>query len=177
MVPRVFFTIFAGVIVCTGSFFGTLGFIDFLASANRTTSVATEVDKVEGLKATLIYDAASLHSAANLAQLSTSESLKGGLDVLERLPDGQVRLAGWAADVSGDGTPIRILAFGRGKPLLEAETNGERPDVTAAFKLKPGPARNVKFEFKAACGPREALVVAAATKKNTYIPIKVTTCP
>lgn len=179
MFPRALFAAFAGLIICAGSFFGTLAAIDFLSSPSQFSSpeVAAEIDNVEGLKTTLIYDEASLHKAADLARLRTSDSLKGVLDVIERLPDGQVRLGGWAVDIRGDGTPVRILAFVKGRQILEAETNGERPDVTAALQLEPRLARNVRFELKAACNPREALVVAAATKQNVYAPIRATTCP
>jgi hypothetical protein len=172
------FTALAGMIVGAGSFFGALAVIDFFSSPSASPpEVVQRIDTVDGLKTKLIYDVASLRRAANSANLENSESLKSALDVVERLPDGQIRLAGWAADIHGNGTPVRILAFAKGKAVLDAETNGERPDVTAALKLEPSLARNVKFELKAACNPREALVVAAATKKNTYTHIRTTTCP
>lgn len=179
MFPRALFILFAGVVVGAGSFFATLAFIDF-TNTQRPAAPIDEVDKVdrvEGLKAALIYDEPSLHRAADNIRLETSPDLKGVLDVLERLPDGQIRLAGWVVDTRGDGTPVRILAFAKGKPILEAETNGERPDVTAAFQLSPSSARNVKFELKAICNPRDALVIAAANNKNTYLPLKATICP
>ena len=176
MFPRALFAIFAGAIVCAGSFFGTLAFIDF-TNAPPTSAIADDADRVDGLKAALIYDESSLRRAADNIRLETSPNLKGVLDVLERLPDGQIRLAGWVADTRGDGTPVRILAFAKGKPILEAETSGERPDVTAAFQLSPSSARNVKFELKVACNPRDALVIAAANNKNAYLPLKATVCP
>lgn len=118
-----------------------------------------------------------MSKAADFAKFKLSDRLKGSLDVVERLPDGHVRLSGWATDVSGDGSPVRILVFAKGKQVLEAETSGERPDVTTALKLEPRVAKNVKFELKAACNPREALVVAVATKKNSFVPLRIITCP
>jgi len=179
MFPRALFTAVGGTIICAGSFFGTLSIIDYLSSRSQPVSleVAEAIDNVGGLKTTLIYDDASLRRAADSAKLKTSESLKGALDVIERLPDGNVRLAGWATDIRGDGTPVRILAFAKGQQVLEAETNGERPDVTNALRLEPALAKNVRFDLKAACNPREALVVAIATKDNAYAPLRATTCP
>ena len=183
MFPRLFFTAIAGVIICAGSFFGTLAIMDFV-SAPSSQLVAKEVveeagkdDTLAALKTALIYDAASLYKAAGLANLQISANLKGALDVLERLPDGQVHIAGWAADIRGGGAPVRILAFAKGKPILEAETNGERPDVATALNLEPAVARNVKFDLTMACNRSEALVVAMATKKNAYAPLKATVCP
>ena len=179
MFPRVFSTAFAGVTICAGSFFGTLAIMDFVAapSAHLVAEQADEVDTFAALKTALIYDAASLDKAAGLAKLQISANLKGALDVLERQPDGLVHIAGWAADVRGGGAPVRILAFAKGKPILEAETSGERPDVTTALNLEPSVARNVKFDVKMACNRSEALVVAMATKKNAYAPLKTTVCP
>jgi hypothetical protein len=180
MFPRAIFAALAGVVVCAGSFFGTLAFIDFAnapPSPLNIEEVDQGVDKIGGLKAALIYDEPSLQRAANTAHLQISPHLKGVLDVIERLPDGQVRLAGWAVDQRGDGSPVRILAFAKGKTILEAQTSGERPDVTAALQLDPTSARNVKFELTTVCNPREALVVAAANSKNAYFPLKATVCP
>ena len=179
MFPRAFSTAFAGVIICAGSFFGTLAIMDFVSapSARLVAEEAVEVDPVAALKTTLIYDATSLHKAASLAKLQISANLKGALDVLERQPDGSVRVAGWAADIRGGGAPVRILAFAKGKPILETETSGERPDVTTALNLGPSVARNVKFDVKMACNRSEALVLAMATQKNAYAPLKATVCP
>jgi hypothetical protein len=178
MFPRALLTAIAGLIVCGGSFLGTLAVIDLVSSHLEPSPAAVaEGDRVEGLKTTLIYDEASLLRAAEVAKLQTSETLRGYIDGLERLPDGQVRLFGWAIDPSGDGSPIRILAFAKGKAVLEGETKGERPDVAAAYRLPPDQARNVSFELTAACNPRESLVVAAATKTNAIAPLRITTCP
>ena len=69
MFPRAVSTAFAGVIICAGSFFGTLAVIDFFAapSAPLVAEAADEVDTIAALKTALIYDAASLDKAAGLA--------------------------------------------------------------------------------------------------------------
>lgn len=180
MFPRAIIVALAGIIVCAGSFFGTLALYDHIIPPQTVAAVNPIVEsanKIAVLKSALIYDEASLRKADDNVQLEASPNLMGVLDVLEKRADGHIRLAGWVADKRGDGSPVRILAFAKGKPILDAETKGERSDVTTAFHLSPNAARNVSFELTAVCNSREALVVAAASMTNAYLPLKATVCP
>jgi hypothetical protein len=179
MIVRRGVTIVAGLCVCAGSFFATLRVIDS-ASRSTGTSIAEQSDQpsgLEALKTALIYDAYSLSVAAAIAKLRNSDSLKGVVDSLQRLSDDRVIAGGWAVDTRGDGTPVKIVAFARGKQVLEAETSGERPDVTAAYHLPAHIAKNTKFDLTVPCNRSDALVIAIATTSDTYASLKATTCP
>ncbi len=171
-------TIIAGIGVFVGSYFATNAILDFASQPSEAPPAGNnQGDGIEALKTALIYDERSLQNAALAAKLRSSESLRGVIDGVQRMPDGRVVAAGWAVDTRGNGAPVTILAFAKGKQVLEGETAGERPDVTAALHLPPHLARNTKIDLTVPCNSGEALVIAFATRTNAYAPGKVSTCP
>ena len=69
-------------------------------------------------------DEASLAAAAKTAGYHSSKDLGGHVDTIVPIGDGKVRATGWAADISGDGSPITLNAFVNGRNIATFNTDG-----------------------------------------------------
>ncbi len=106
MFPRAWMTAIAGIGVLAGSFFATNAIIDLVSQPSAAPPADDpQTDGIEALKTALIYDERTLQNAAFAAKLRSSESLKGMIDAVQRMPDGRVVAAGWAVDTRGNGAP------------------------------------------------------------------------
>src|SRR5262249_40493585 len=91
----------------------------------------------------LVPNAGILPAAARAAGLQPSDKLKGFIEVVTRLDNAHVKIAGFAADELGEDDPIAIFVFAgcshcgtrRGKNIFETQTKGIRPDVADKLKL------------------------------------------
>lgn len=88
-----------------------------------------------------------------------------------------VTMAGWLADLEGDGTPLDVVVFVAGVMVARTATKGERPDVTQAFGLGLGAEKNVYFQVSFRCGPGEPPVVAGLGRARQYLPLVSRPCP
>jgi len=169
------FTIVAAAASLAAGFFITL----WLTEPDTTDPVnaAANLDPIERLTRSQVYDNASLVSAARAAKLVPVDTVRGHIDEISRLPDGQVRMAGWAANPFGDGTPLTVIAFAGGRGTLLGTTDGPREDVTKALGLSAAAAKNVKIAGLVQCERREAIVVVAIDKDGAYASIKFDNCP
>jgi len=117
-------------------------------------------------------DEASLDAAANTAGYHKSNDLGGHVDSVRRLDGGHVRADGWAADITGDGSPIAIDIYAGGRDVAALRTDGPRADVTAALKanLKASvsSSKNTKFTSDFECPTGEKLFVVASTTTKGY---------
>jgi hypothetical protein len=109
-----------------------------------------------------------LPSAASAAGLQPSAKLKGFIDNVTRLNNGQVKIVGWAFDELGEADPIAILVFAQGKNIFRTQTKGTRLDVAGALRLSAAAAANVAFEGLLPCLPRQQLLVVAVTQADLY---------
>jgi hypothetical protein len=163
-----------GIAVLAGSFFGTLWILK--VSEGITGSESPLAVTLENAS---ISDDASLEAAAKAAGFEASSNIRGVVDSFTRLSPDQVRIAGWVTDLGGDGNPIDVIGFSENKSLFHTQTNGERPDVTAFFKLAPGApaARNVMFVITTSCHAGGKIIVAAFTQSKKYAPMNPQICP
>ena len=111
---------------------------------------------------------ASLAAAASAAGLQPADYLRYGIERLTRLPNGQVEIAGVAADMPGDGRPLLILVLAGGKTVFQGETAGARADVARMFDLTDAAARQVIFKGTMACTAGEPLLGVVASRTRTY---------
>ncbi len=94
--------------------------------------------------------------------LRADSSITGHVDVYEREPDKSIRIAGWALDRGGDGSPLTVSVYVDGKPRLTVNTAGPRDDVTRTFNLPKYMAKNIAFSGTFNCetsAPGMVLVV------------------
>jgi hypothetical protein len=126
-----------------------------------------------------VSDDASLAAAATAAGFHISNDVKGYADGILRLDDQKVRIAGWAANVAGDRTPLELTVFLNGVDVSEIQTKGERPDVTQALKLSTATAQNVGFEGVVSCNPGDKIIIVVTTSSNKYLPLdpRPISCP
>jgi len=158
-----------------GSFFITLSLTQ--PAAVGTASIIDDRTDVERLAARHISSAADLLTAANDIGLYPSVRMRGNIDVLRRMSEGVVSVTGWAADTSGDATPLDILVFVGGTLAAKTQTKGERPDVTQAVHLGFGAEKNISFSVNFSCRPGEQSVTVGIGTARQYIPLTSGPCP
>ena len=175
MLASRWFTIVAAAVLLVASFFITIR----LTEPDTTNPVNAEakLGPIERLRRSQVYNNASLASAALAADLVPLEDVRGNIDAINRLPDGQVRIVGWAVNLSGDGTPLTLIAFTGGRGTLLGKTDGPREDVTKALGLSAKAAKNVQIAGLVQCERGEVVVVVAIDKDSVYAPIKFDACP
>jgi len=168
------FRIVAAAVSLVASFFITL----WLTEPDRIdhANADANIDGVERLRRSLVYDSRTLSSAAQAAGLVPLENVRGNIDEINRLPDGQVRMIGWAADTRGDGSPLTVIAFAGGRGTLLGRTDGPRDDVTKDQKLSQAAARHVAIVGSVQCERGQTIVIVAINKNGAYAPIKFETC-
>jgi hypothetical protein len=155
--------------VLFGSFFITLSLTE--------PQVVSEPDNrsdPERLAAYPIKDSSDLMKSAQDINLIPSPKLSGHIDVIRRIDERDVVLAGWAAD--REGTPLEVLIFVAGQLVATTHTAGERPDVTAALQLGFGAQKNVILSANFTCrkGDRPVVVVI---KEKQYMHLQSEPCP
>ena len=110
----------------------------------------------------------SLAAAASAAGLQPADYLRYGLDKLTRLANGQVEIAGLAADMPGDGRPLLILVLAGSKTIFQGETAGARADFARGFMLTDAAARHVVFNGTLSCTAGEPLLGVVTSPTRTY---------
>jgi hypothetical protein len=110
-----------------------------------------------------------------------SDAVVGSVDVIQRLPNGHLLLAGWAFDKEA-AKPVAVLVLVGAKFQQIAVTSGPRPDVTESLKQSPEQTKNIAFtgltDKPLDCGPHT--VVAVNQNKHLVIlgtGLKVPRCP
>ena len=118
-------------------------------------------------------DDASLAAAAKAAGYHLSKDLGGHVDTVVRIDTRHVKANGWAADFSGDGSPITLMAFVDGRNIATFRTEGARADITALIKANPNAnpnaAKNTPFATSFSCAAGDKLFVVAATVTKSYL--------
>ena len=174
MLASRWFTMVAAAASLVGSFFITLWLTE--PDTTNPANAGAKLDPIERLRRSQVYNDASLASAARAANLVPLEDVRGNIDEIGRLPDRQVRIAGWAVNLSGDGTPLTLIAFTGGRGTLLGKTDGPREDVTKALGLSARTARHVQIAGLVQCERGEVIVVVAIDKDSVYAPIKFDRC-
>ena len=162
--------------VLFGSFFITL----WLTEPEPATSPPIAADNrsdTERLAAHRILNYSELSKAAQNVGLRLSRQLKGNADVISRINEREVSMAGWLVDPEGDSTPLNILVFIEGAMIAAAQTKGERPDVTRAIHLGFGSEKNVSFSVNFNCHPGDQPIVVGIGNGKQYIPLRSAKCP
>jgi hypothetical protein len=152
----------AGAALLFGSFFITLWL--------------TEPD-TERLAAQRILNYSDLPKAAHNVGVRFSKQMIGAIDVISRINEREVNIAGWLADLQGNSTPLNLLVFIDGSMVAATQTKGERPDVTDAIHLGSGAEKNVAFSLNFNCRPGDQPVVVGVGERKQYIPLQSKKCP
>ena len=128
-------------------------------------------------------DEASLVAAATAAGFSQSPNIHGGVDNITRIDGEKVRISGWAADFSSEGSPIAVKVFVNGRSVVSVRTNGPRPDITAGIKAtpkaNPNSAKNTVYGASFSCkiGDKFLIVATTATKGYGLLTPQPLICP
>ena len=91
-------------------------------------------DPAEQLARFNARDVSELEQAAAQAGLRKSDAIVGWIETTSRQPDGTLRVSGWAADGTGDGSPMLVVVLANGKVLLRMSTKGTRNDVQQVLR-------------------------------------------
>jgi hypothetical protein len=124
-----------------------------------------------------VFSYPDLGSLAEDIGLHRSHRLKGTIDGLSRTGTRSVHMAGWLADPEGDGTPLEVLVFDRGKLVARGRTSGTRADVARAVNLSDEAARNVVLSFDFPCDPGDGPVVVGLGSEHEYLALPAGRCP
>ncbi|MBI3706030.1 MAG: CPBP family intramembrane metalloprotease [Rhizobiales bacterium] len=153
-----------GTLACIAGFIAMQNMIERKLAHDAATFPAT----VNEFKLALSRGA-SLDAAARAARLQPADYLRYGLDKLTRQANGQVEIAGLAADMPGDGHPLTILVLAGNKTVFQGETAGARVDFARGFMLTDAAARHVMFGGPLSCAAGEALLGVVLSPTMTYV--------
>jgi hypothetical protein len=78
----------------------------------------------------------------------------GHADLITRLPNGQVSMQGWAAELDGAGRPLTMFGYIGGRSVFVTETKDERPDLAKYLNLPGENAKNVGYQSTMSCNLR-----------------------
>jgi len=149
-------------------------FITLVLTEPQVPNTAETRSVAERLAAYPIKDSSDLMKSAQDTKLIPSSQLSGHVDVIRRIDERDVVLAGWAAD--RDGTPLQVLIFVAGRLAATTHTAGERPDVTAALHLGFGAQKNVVLSANFTCRKGDQPVVVVIKEKQ-YMQLQSEPCP
>lgn len=124
-----------------------------------------------------ITDLGRLMAAVKAAGLKGTPDVKGGIDEITRLDDDHVTLKGWAAEISGSGSPLAVMVFVDGRNTLTMETDGRRPDIAETLGLSDAASANMAFQGKLTCSRGHKLIVVAVARSDLYGHFGTRTCP
>jgi hypothetical protein len=125
----------------------------------------------------------STSNADLLKQLSASgfrenSGIIGHIDEFSNQPNRSVRIAGWAADQSGDGSGLLVIIYVDGEPRLTIKTAGSRRDVAKSFNLPENMARNIGFSGTFICeATAQAIGLAINVTRGQYMQLDQRRCP
>jgi hypothetical protein len=162
--------ILAGLLI--GSFFLTLWLTD-----SGTSPKTDDRSDAERLASRNISSRPDLIDAAIGAGLQSSTAMKGNVDSMSRVSDGEVAIGGWLADPGGDATPLTLLIFVAGKKAAATQTRDERPDVTKLLGLAFGAEKNVAFKATFPCLAGDQPVIAGLGSDKQYLYVSSPPCP
>jgi len=163
----------AYVVFLLAVFFGSF-FITLWLTEPQVVSEPDNRSDAQRLAAYPIKDSSDLMKSAQDTKLIPSSQLSGHVDVIRRIDERDVVLAGWAAD--RDGTPLQVLIFVAGRLAATTHTAGERPDVTAALHLGFGAQKNVVLSANFTCRKGDQPVVVVIKEKQ-YMQLQSEPCP
>ena len=159
--------------VLAGSFLITL----WLTAPQSAPDTLNALEDAEHLASYKISTYPELENAARDAQLYPSEQMKGSVDAIIRLNAHTVRVAGWAADPKGDGSPINILVFAHGAIAARTQTKNERPDVARVLNLNSAAEKNIVFSADFDCHTGDPLVLVGVGADGQYLALQPDRCP
>jgi hypothetical protein len=166
---RAAYTVFLSAVLF-GSFFITLWLTD--PQAPNTLDNRSHAQR---LAAYPISNGSDLAKSASEAGLIPSQRLDGRIDVIRRIDEQKVDLAGWAVD--GKGTALEVLIFVAGHFVTTTHTAGERPDVTAVLRLGFGARTNVALYANFTCRRGDQPVVVALGNEKEFLHLQSAPCP
>jgi hypothetical protein len=157
-----------------GSFFIALTLLDTRAPPNKAENDQSDAGR---LASRSIFDRSDLIDAAVGVGLHLSARMKGTVDEIKRINANEVMIRGWVADPGSVGDALTVVVFVAGQRKAMVETKGERPDVTAALRLRFGAEKNVVFEATAACPTDAPIVIVGLGQEKQYLHLTFAKCP
>jgi hypothetical protein len=157
---------------------GTLAFaISFVVALRVTKPPRPPTAAMTMLAGSTISNLGSLMAAVKNAGLRGTPDIKGGIDEITRRDKDHVTLKGWAAEISDSDSPLAVMVFVDGRKQVTLETNGRRPDVTAALGLSEAASANVSFQGDLTCSRGQKLIVIAVAQSDAYGHFGTRLCP
>ena len=151
--------------------------ISFVISMLMTKPARPPTAAMAMLAGSTISDLTGLMAAVKNAGLRGTPDIKGGIDALTRRDNDQVTMKGWAAEISGSGSPLAVMVFVDGRNKLTIETSGGRPDITAALGLSDAASANISFQGNLTCSRGQKLIVVAVAQSGVYGHFGTRLCP
>jgi hypothetical protein len=151
--------------------------VSFIIAMGLTKPPRPPTPAMTMLAAATISDLGRLMAAVKAAGLRGTPDVKGNIDEIIRLDNDHVTLKGWATDISESDSPLAVMAFVDGRNKLTIETDGRRPDITAALGLSDAASANVSFEGNLVCSRGQKLIVVAVARSGVYGQFRSRLCP
>ncbi|MET0675681.1 MAG: hypothetical protein ABW175_07770 [Bradyrhizobium sp.] len=117
-----------------------------------------------------------LRTAAQNAGLRASSDFKGFVEQIRRVGE-TAEISGWVADLRGIGEPSQLYFFAGGRLAGQAETRGERKDVTRTLNLAGDEKNNVNFSTALRCRTGDVVRVIAVNPYGHYFVLNSERCP
>ncbi|MGA7449827.1 MAG: hypothetical protein WBW73_00620 [Rhodoplanes sp.] len=103
--------------------------------------------------------------------LPQAQSMIGAVDLLQRLPDGRLRLVGWVVDKDEREQPVSVFAIIPTKVVLATRTGKKRDDVASLLKVPNGVPAGFDdvFQYQFDCKDNEQVpFVVAVNQKRQF---------
>jgi len=156
---------------------GLIFAISFVTATRLIKPAMPPTPAMTTLAGATISDLGRLMAAVKAAGLRGTPDVKGAIDQISRLDNDHVTLKGWAADVSGTGTPLAVMVFVDGRNTLTMESAGRRPEVADALGLSDAASANMSFQGNLTCSRGQKLIVVAVAPSDVYGHFGTRLCP
>jgi hypothetical protein len=151
--------------------------ISFVAALRLTEPPRTPTPAMMTLAGATIPDLRRLMAAVKAAGLRGTPDVKGAIDEITRLDTDRVTLKGWAADISGKGAPLAVMAFVDGRNTLTTDTTGGRPEIASELGLSSAASANIAFQANLVCSRGQRLIVVVVAPRDVYGHFGTRLCP
>jgi hypothetical protein len=156
---------------------GLIFAISFVAALRLTEPARAPTPAMMTLAGATIPDLRRLMAAVKTAGLRGTPDVKGAIDEITRLDIDHVTLKGWAADISGNGTPLAVMVFVDGRNTLTMDATGGRPEIANELGLSGAASANISFQANLVCSRGQRLIVVAVAPRDVYGHFGARLCP
>jgi hypothetical protein len=161
------------VLLLSASLFGSF-FITLWLTAPPDLPLVLRADTLETITARNNNDVINKLAAAGL---HSDEAIIGKIDQFDKQTNESLRVAGWALDRSGDGSPLIVAIYVDGKARLTVNTKGPHAEVTKAFNLPDKLISNVSFSGTFNCAAADGMTLVISPSDGRFTRLNPLRCP